>query len=112
MVIFFPFIFSGNFQGMAIFPFIFVRYKEMKENQTLINHERIHLRQQIELLWIFFFLLYFGEYLVNFIKFRNSDRAYRSISFEQEAYFNEKNLSYLQHRKFWNFLRYYYKRKS
>jgi hypothetical protein len=39
--------------GIALFPFIFIRKPEDRENNILINHEKIHLRQQIELLVIF-----------------------------------------------------------
>lgn len=106
-VICFPYMFYGSFQGMAVFPFIFVKDKVMKEDKVLINHEKIHLRQQIELLWIFFFLIYFGEYLINLLKYKNADKAYREISFEKEAYTHEKNLCYLKERRFWKFLSYY-----
>jgi hypothetical protein len=39
--------------GIALFPFIFIRKPEDKENNILINHEKIHLRQQLEMLIIF-----------------------------------------------------------
>lgn len=106
-IICFPYIFYGNFQGMAVFPFIFVKNKVIKKDKVLINHEKIHLMQQIELLWIFFFLIYFGEYLINLLKYKNVDKAYREISFEKEAYTNEKNLCYLKERRCWKFLTYY-----
>lgn len=41
--------------GMAVFPFVFVKYLRDKKNKVFLNHERIHLRQQLELL-IFPFL--------------------------------------------------------
>lgn len=106
MIIYLPFIFYGNFQGMAIFPFIFVRHKYMKKDQRLINHEKIHLRQQIEMLWLFFFLFYLTEYLINLIQYQDANTAYREISFEKEAYENDYNLEYLKKRKFWNFFNY------
>ena len=94
---------------MAIFPFIFLNNKLLAKNAVLINHERIHLKQQIELLWVFFFLWYVIEFLIHLIKLRNWDKAYRSISFEKEAYGNEDNLYYLEDRKFWSFLKYLHK---
>ncbi len=107
IVVYFPFIFRGNYQGMAIFPFVFIRYKSMRVDQRLINHEKIHLRQQIELLWFFFFILYISEYLFKWVKYGDAHKAYQNISFEREAYANEKNMNYLKKRKFWNFRQYY-----
>jgi hypothetical protein len=106
MIIYFPLIFYGDFQGITIFPFIFIRYKHLKRNKILINHERIHLRQQIEMLWIFFFVFYIAEYIYNLIKYKNAHIAYSKISFEKEAYANELNLYYLKKRKFWAFIKY------
>lgn len=107
LVVCFPYIFYGDFQGMAVFPFIFVRYKFMRKDKVLVNHEKIHIRQQLELLWVFFFILYFAEFLIKLIRYKNLDKAYREISFEKEAYANEKKICYLKQRKFWQFLSYY-----
>jgi len=99
-------LFAKNFRGLAIFPFIFLKDKVLKENSTIINHEKIHLRQQIEMLWIFFFLWYGIEFLVRWIQFKNPLTAYLNISFEKEAYGNEMNFEYIKNRKFWNFTQY------
>ena len=96
-----------KYNGMAIYPFIFIKNKKLAGNSILINHERIHLRQQLELIWIFFFTWYVIEFLIHLIRFRNWHKAYRNISFEKEAYQNEENLYYLEDRKFWSFLKYY-----
>ncbi|MCU0467837.1 MAG: hypothetical protein MUF58_04480 [Arcicella sp.] len=90
--------------GMAIFPFLFVRSKN--PSKILINHERIHFRQQLELLIIPFYFWYVVEYLLHRIKGKSGNQAYRSISFEREAYQNDENLSYLKNRKWWAFLKY------
>jgi len=50
-----PWLFTKRFRGLAIFPFIFMKNKKLRNDQTFINHEKIHLNQQKELLWIFFF---------------------------------------------------------
>ena len=71
-----------------------------------MNHERIHLKQQLELLLIFFFIWYLTEYLIRLVKYRDSYKAYNKISFEREAYAREKDLQYLKKRKFWGFLKY------
>lgn len=92
--------------GIAIFPFIILKDKGLKNNHTLINHEKIHLRQQLEMGIILFYLWYLAEFLYWYIKLRNGEMAYEKISFEQEAYCNENSLSYLKNRKFWEFLKY------
>lgn len=89
--------------GIAFFPFIFIRKPEDKENNVLINHEKIHLRQQLELLVIFFYIFYVIEYYYRLFKFKNSYLAYRSISFEREAYMMEHDPNYLKKRKPWDF---------
>ncbi len=96
-----------GYTGIAIFPFIFLKYSSLKEDVVLLNHEKIHLRQQLELLIIPFYILYFLEFIVRFIRWRNWQQAYRNISFEREAYVNEKDLHYLKSRSFWNFIKYY-----
>lgn len=93
-----------GFRGLTVFPFVFVKYASDKENKFFLNHERIHLRQQLELLVIPFFIWYVLEFLVRLMQYKNSDLAYRNISFEREAYANEKNLHYLKRRPFWVFL--------
>lgn len=101
-----PKLFAKNFRGLAIFPFIFLRDKVLTENKVIINHEKIHLRQQLELLWGLFFLWYGIEFLIRWIQYKDSMKAYMNISFEREAYANENNLDYLKNRKFWNFKNY------
>ena len=95
-----------GYDGFVVFPFVFVRNQNQKVNLIFLNHEKIHLRQQLELLILPFFILYFIEYLIRFIQYRNKNLAYRNISFEREAYGNEKDLYYLQQRPFWNFLKF------
>lgn len=95
-----------GYRGLAVFPFVFVKYGVDKGNKFFVNHEKIHLRQQLELLIIPFFIWYFIEYLVRLAQYKNADLAYRNISFEREAYANELNLAYLRERSFLRFLDY------
>ena len=95
-----------GYRGMTIFPFVIIKNFFDKENTVLVNHEKIHIRQQLELLILPFFLLYFFEYLLRLIQFKNKNTAYRNISFEREAYANERNLDYLKNRSFWKFRKY------
>jgi hypothetical protein len=92
--------------GMAIFPFILVRKLQYKADEVLINHERIHLQQQLEMLIIGFYLWYVLHYLVNLVKYRNHDRAYLNIVFEKEAYAMEHNLDYLSLRSPWRWTKF------
>lgn len=75
-------------------------------DQIMINHEKIHSRQIIELLWIPFYLIYCFEWLIKLIYYRNGFEAYKNLSFEREAYKNQDNLSYLKKRKLFSFLKY------
>jgi hypothetical protein len=95
-----------GFRGMTVFPFVFVRNCSEKAQLVLLNHERIHLRQQLELLVLPFFLIYGVDYLVKLIRYRDKDVAYRNVVFEREAYQNENDLEYLKSRSFWRFLKY------
>jgi len=94
---FFNFFLSGvNASGITFFPFI-ICASDTKLTPDFINHEKIHLRQQLELLIIPFYIWYFIEYYT---------RGYDEVSFEKEAYGNDKNLNYLKERKMFSFLKY------
>jgi hypothetical protein len=82
--------------AVALFPFIIIS-PDVEVTPELINHERIHLRQQGELLIIPFFIWYFIEF---------KRKGYYSVSFEKEAYDNENNLTYLKKRRMFAFRRY------
>lgn len=96
----------GFARAMALYPFILTKVPLSEMPKVLINHEKIHLRQQIEMALILFYFWYLIEYLIKLIIFKNHYLAYRNISFEREAYNNETNLEYLSQRKFWSFLKY------
>lgn len=87
--------------AMALWPFVLFRNRVLRMDQRIQNHERIHLRQQTELLLLPFYLWYFIEYWT--AMFRNGFKhhaAYMSISFEKEAYAHEKDPEYLKQRRF------------
>lgn len=90
----------------TIWPFIFV-HKGMQITDVDINHEKIHLKQQVELLVIPFYILYFSEYLIRLLICGNGYKAYKEISFEREAYENQGNLNYIAKRNFWNWINYF-----
>ena len=94
-------------RGITLFPFIVLSEKSDRNNAVLLNHEKIHIRQQLEMLVFPFFIVYVTEFLIGYLKYRNWQKAYKNISFEREAYANEKDLYYLKQRSFWRFLKYY-----
>ena len=95
-----------GFSGITIFPFVFVRDVFWAEKKSVVNHEKIHLRQQIEMLIVFFFIWYGLEFLIRLMRYKNFKTAYRNISFEREAYANELNTDYLSRRSFFSFTKY------
>jgi hypothetical protein len=95
-----------GYTGITLFPFVFVKYAYLKNDKAFLNHERIHLRQQMELLILPFFIWYGIEFTLRFLQYKNWNLAYRNISFEREAYTNEKGPDYIKSRPFWSFLSY------
>lgn len=95
-----------RFVGITIFPFVILRNKNLKNDNVLLYHERIHLKQQLEMLVVFFFVWYGIEFLIRFIRHKNRFIAYRNISFEREAYANERDFKYLENRAWLAFLKY------
>jgi hypothetical protein len=85
-----------NINGMALWPFILLR---PGASERTINHERIHLRQQVELLVLPFYILYILSYVFNLFKYGFHEPAYRNIVFEKEAFQNDTNFNYLRKRK-------------
>ncbi|QDW28306.1 hypothetical protein FFJ24_021195 [Pedobacter sp. KBS0701] len=90
---------------MAIFPFILLKSAKLKNDAEMINHEKIHLRQQLELLILPFYLLYLFNYLINLFKYQNHDQAYRNIVFEKEAYNHDTDLNYLKNGNWYGWIR-------
>lgn len=106
MILISKYLVPKGYVGITLFPFIVLRQSRMKDDPVLINHEKIHLRQQLELLVIPFFIWYGLEFLIRYLKYRNWRMAYSTISFEREAYKNEKDLNYLKSRSWYGFLGY------
>ncbi|MCB9251323.1 MAG: hypothetical protein H6605_02585 [Flavobacteriales bacterium] len=86
---------------MAIWPFIILRNAALKNDRMVLNHEKIHIRQQLECLVLPFYVIYLSEYMYHRLRGLKHAEAYLSISFEKEAYKNEKNRMYLKERKVW-----------
>lgn len=80
-----------NILGIAIFPFIITRPSPSKKT---INHERIHIQQQLELLVIPFYILYI-YYHIRY--------GYKNNPFEVEAFNYDTMDNYLSIRKRYNY---------
>ncbi len=97
---------NTKISAITLFPVIILRKPESLHDKILINHEKIHLRQQLELLIIFFYLWYVIEYYFWYFRLKDSFLAYKYISFEREAFAMEDDPDYLISRKLWSFWKY------
>ena len=106
MILVIKHLFYKNYVGLSFWPFIILKNNSLKEDGVLINHEKIHLKQQLELLILPFYVLYILEWLVRSLFCLSFYRGYQNISFEQEAYHNEHNMNYTKERKAFSFIKY------
>lgn len=97
----FPF---GNYKAINICGIVFYKGNDLS-NKT-INHEKIHTKQMIEMLFIFFYLWYGFEYLIIRLFHKKQNDAYHDVSFEEEAYNNDDNLNYIDTRKHYAWFKY------
>lgn len=93
---FFENIFGFKIAAIALYPFIIINSSVIL-NDILINHEKIHLKQQLEMFIIPFYIWYLIEL---------KKKGYLNISFEKEAYRNQNDLNYLNKRKKFSFIKY------
>lgn len=119
-----------GFQAITILPFIFARKSAKWLKDYALNHESIHLRQQLEVLilsafiialliclfdlswwWMLVSLLvyyawYGTEWLVRLAIYKDKNKAYCNIAVEQEAYNNQYDFTYLDNRKAFAWVRF------
>lgn len=84
-----------GFAAINILGILFCRH-DVRLTPWLINHERIHTAQMLEMGILPFYVWYVVEWLVKLSRRRN---AYYRISFEREAYRHERDLGYLRRRR-------------
>lgn len=96
-----------GYKYINLFGIIFTRDKS-KISDIEYNHEKIHLKQMQEMLWIFFYIWYMIEYSIIWcIRFSDKQNTkYHDISFEEEAYNNENNFEYTKTRKHYSWIKY------
>lgn len=104
--------FSKSAKAVTVFPFIFVS-SETDFIPWLITHERIHIRQQMELLLFGSIILYIIEFLYALIWLRFSwQESYLYTSAEQEAYRNQNFTDYLNQRKIFSQFKYLFNKRK
>jgi len=103
---------AKGFKGISLWPFVILKHQSLAKDSVFMNHERIHLSQQIEMLILPFYLWYSLEFLLRLVQFKNANLAYKNISFEREAYENESDLNYFRKRHLWNFTYYLVENKK
>lgn len=98
--------------GITLAPFGIYLDDKYINNEITINHESIHWKQQFEMLLIFFYLWYLIEWVIKSVAPMSNGKlpknGYYDLSFEREAYGNEKNFDYLETRKpfsWWKYLK-------
>ena len=93
----------GQISGISLCPFGI--YINSHSSASTLNHEKIHWRQQLEMMILPFYLWYLTEFLIRRI-FKPRKDAYLSISFEREAYARQDDLDYLKFRKPYSWIKY------
>ena len=104
---------SPHVRAVAPFPFcIIFRDEEQEKMEWVVRHEKIHFRQELELLWIGAILLELIEKMYGrFFLGKSKLEAYKWCSMEQEAYRNQNDPDYLKNRPTFR-LFYYMKNKK
>ena len=84
-------------------PFVVCR-GELSEKVRV--HETIHFLQQLEMLFVFQWVLYGLFYVIGRVTKGNWSAAYYGNPFELEAYDNDTDFGYLDNRPWWNWINY------
>ena len=127
------FILPKGYSAIMLFGHVFIKASKDDASSVVANHESIHVEQWKELVFVVFaitnipflgninirytiltmllsfcafYVWYFLEYFIRLMIKKNHDEAYMGISFEREAYGNEKNTKYLSHRDHFSFMKY------
>ena len=95
-----------EFDGITIYPFIFLKYS--KKKGPIYHHELIHIEQIKETYIIGFYPIYFLNFFYNLYKYKKIKEAYLAIWFEREAYCNMNNQDYLDTREKYAWKKYIY----
>ena len=92
-----------NIWAISFGPFVFCR-EEIQEPTK--QHEIIHFQQQLELLFVFQWILYGIFFLIGTARWKSAAISYIRNPFEKEAYLNQGKKDYLSKRNRWAWTRY------
>lgn len=76
-----------------------------KVSRRTLYHESIHTEQMKEMLYVFFYMWYFIEWVLRLV-LPPYKTAYRDISLEEEARANQDNPEYLKNRRHYSWIEY------
>ena len=123
-------LFFSSCETITVGPWVFTKLKEEEVPQEVRNHECTHARQWTEMTmlagllllvavlawgvsaWWFlavplvYYLWYGVEYLIRLCILHDGNKAYRAVSFEQEAYANERDANYNENAKYFAWITY------
>lgn len=101
-----------GYKAVNLFGILFVRSECFPLDAVDERHEEIHTKQMREMLYVGFYLWYLAEWLVRLLICRDFKKAYRNISFEQEARYGEGCRYYLDVRRRWSWFTFLIKNKN
>ena len=100
-----------GFAAINLFGLLLVRH-DVKVDDEVLRHERIHTRQMCEMLFLPFYIWYICEWLIRLMgkiatlpyvdkkeRRHHLNDAYAQMFFEREAYRHASEPDYLQHRR-------------
>jgi hypothetical protein len=90
--------------AITLGPFVFCAGQLSRRTK---NHEAIHWEQYKELYIAGFVILYAYYWLLGVFKYRDTEAAYYSIPFEQEAYSCDQDFEYLKTRTKYSWTKYH-----
>lgn len=95
-----------TFRDMWAFSFAIWVFCKREIGSVTKRHETIHFKQQLELLFVFQWVLYSVFWLIGLVIYRTTYDAYRNNPFEVEAYKNQRKKNYLDVRPYYNWTEY------
>ena len=93
--------FHFNIEALVFFPFII--YEVDEPSECARRRQKIHLMQQLETFVIFYYIIYWLDYIYAYYHYRDFELSHMKVRFEQEAIRN----TYMKHdKKLWGWFGY------
>ena len=70
IVVVFKYLTPKGFRGLTLYPFVLISNAKDRNDKVFLNHEKIHIRQQLELLVLPFYVWYILEFLFRWIQLK------------------------------------------